>query len=318
MDLDTIRNICNDVIDLENKKYNLNINIYPVTFIEYFNNYLLKEKVSLVKKVSDLGIAFIPDIGGFNDHNNNIVIFIKNIIKSKKNKDTLLYILESCYHEVRHTLQDELEFPEYHKFIRNVERNLRTMKNESYYMIHHDRFSTEIDANIYGIENSIKYIKDNYPDIYFKNRKKYKRYEKKYYFDYYMYDSSEVVDLYLKTSKNPIYKFMGNKSYNELIVDNEFNSLDDKIKKIILSTDYVLKTADINYMDLNEKEFLNKLFKSSFDKYNSQLKILEKYREENLIKEKVYLKEKKRILKNINNKNEIYDYVMNNKNINIR
>ncbi len=85
----------------------------------------------------------------------DIVIFLNRIDKIEK-VDNIFQLARTCYHEVRHSIQQNFDNYSYEGFLRNIDL-LRT--NKIYYQVEHDSFSFEIGANLYGISKAKEYIK---------------------------------------------------------------------------------------------------------------------------------------------------------------
>lgn len=65
LSLNEMKKISHQIIESEEKKYNISIKVFPLTFIEYYNDYIFKKKFSLTKKFA---LSLTPIIaGGFND-----------------------------------------------------------------------------------------------------------------------------------------------------------------------------------------------------------------------------------------------------------
>lgn len=44
-----LKRLANEIVNEESRKYNLNVNAFPVTFIEYYTDYIFDDKFSLKK-----------------------------------------------------------------------------------------------------------------------------------------------------------------------------------------------------------------------------------------------------------------------------
>ena len=129
-----------------------------------------------------------------------------------------------------------------------------------------DKYFFEIDANLYGITKSKKYLEKDYPELYVKIKEELDKKERIYKYDYMMYDASNTVDMFLKCSKiiskikqaTSISKLGFEKIEKSPVLDiflNEDSSFKN-IKEIIKSGDLILLKASNS---MNFSKILNEL-----------------------------------------------------------
>lgn len=77
-----LKNIAKDIIENELNEYGIDADVLPITFIEYRNNIVSKERYIICKIFKYVHGKLV---GGFYDHSSNSVfIFIDRIKKIKK------------------------------------------------------------------------------------------------------------------------------------------------------------------------------------------------------------------------------------------
>ena len=66
LDTKHLKQIVNEIVTEEQEKNSLNVNVFPVTFIEYYTEYLFKKKFSL-KKVFNSALYPVSSKGFFSE-----------------------------------------------------------------------------------------------------------------------------------------------------------------------------------------------------------------------------------------------------------
>ena len=152
--------------------------------VNNFNIYVTINK--LMEELQRKGIPFEYTIdndsigGGYEDKGNlkdgskhTIDIHIGNeeefIQNGQVNEEKLMGIISTIYHEYRHLEQTERYKynPDFSKDSINIARMNAIQKNglSNYYFENYRNDPKEIDATKYGFEESIKYVKEKYPEI---------------------------------------------------------------------------------------------------------------------------------------------------------
>lgn len=201
-----LKNIAKDIIENELNEYGIDADVLPITFIEYRNNIVSKERYIICKIFKYVHGKLV---GGFYDHSSNSVfIFIDRIKKIKKIDKQIFKLAFICYHEVRHRQQREFSFYSYEGFINGINH----LDPINYYLSH-DYYAFEIGANIYGIRKAEEYLKKNYPDIYEKQKEEILFLSKLYYLEFLTYDSPQFFDNSFKVLRM-VNKFKNNSNNN--------------------------------------------------------------------------------------------------------
>lgn len=117
-----------------------------------------------------------------------------------------------CYHEARHSAQKTFDRYSYESFLRDIEQFYRKVGGNRDYKKHHDSYSFEIGANLYGIRMAREYLKKYNLEVYEKFKDKIDRVEQQYEEDYKMYNASYTIDRVL-----PIIKVASAFGDNEII-----------------------------------------------------------------------------------------------------
>ena len=286
-----MKKIVYDVVNEELDGSDLDFNIFPVTFIEYYSDYVFGKKFSLINQLT---YSLIPitnnNINGFNDLNGNAVIFLNRVNKIEKIEGKLFRLLNICYHELRHSKQQEFDKNSYDRFLIDIEKFIRRFDPKDY-STSHDKYSYEIGANLYCVDKSKKYLKSKYPDLYEKEKDEIDEIEKQYYLDYATYDASDVFDRFLRLIRykgfvhgsngdiNPILEIFLDadnnfRKFSEIINNKNFNSVDKRIIAAVFSSDVFLEELDINALSMNELKILYDSLEYMDTIYKNQAKII--------------------------------------------
>ena len=315
LSIEEMKMISHEIIDEEVKRTGINNNVFPLTFIEYYNNYIFKGKFSLIKKAT---YSVMPVISsGFNDLDGDVIIFLDRINIVKRPYGKLFNLLRVCYHELRHSMQWNFDNYSYDKFLLDLDNYYKKFVDINDYYNNHDKYSFEIGANIYSVDKASEYLFKKYPEIYNLEKENIKKLKKRYYNDYLMYDASFAFDRVFQTIKknkmifkenlydnNPILEiFLDDnlcfKRIDEIINNELFNLLDNRIVSAIISSDSYLKELNIDNLSISDLIFINKYLEYTYNLYNNQLMLLDKNN-----------KDYKKLLKRYNNRiNNIYKYI---------
>ena len=308
-----MKKIVYDVVLEELSNSDLKFNIFPITFVEYYNDYIFKGKFSLIRKFSYSLIPIVNrNASGFNDLGGNAVIFLNRVNKVKKVENKIFRLLNICYHELRHSEQQMFDVNSYDKFMNDIEEFIQQFNSNDYRLLH-DKYSYEIGANLYCVNKSSEYLKKKYPDLYEKEKEDIIKLQKEYYLDYATYDASDVFDRFLKTIRFKDFRYGVNGDINPIlgifldednnfrrfdrIVNNKkFNSVDKRIVAAIFSSDTFLNEVDLDLLTLNELNILYDSLSYMDTIYKNQVKIINDYElnDEDINKEKCFLEKVKR------------------------
>ena len=332
LSLNEMKKISHQIIESEEKKYNISIKVFPLTFIEYYNDYIFKKKFSLTKKIA---LSLTPIIaGGFNDLKGNTVIFLNYVNKIEKIEDKIFRLVQVCFHEARHSEQSNFDKYSYEGVFNLLDHYIKNNTANIDYNLEHDKYSFEIGANLYGVTMAKEYLKKNYPSLYEKQKEEIEKLEKRYQYDYLMYDASNTVDRFINIAKQAknitkVTNKVGIKAFQEMekstVLDIFLNSDDFSFKKIndiINNEDFKKLDKKVVYAFLSSQSFLNtvnfdelsiealSMIKESLDYtnqiYQNQEKINNAAKENNLVEKLQFLKSEKSIITNVKKINNYY------------
>ena len=325
-DVVRFKNMIHEIIDEESKKENLDVNVFPVTFIQYFKDCIFKSNFSLQEK-KELAFSCI-NASGMN-YKDNIMIFLNGRIIRKEH--SLFEILTTVYHELRHSMQTRMSEYGYECFLYSIEDYLRLGTCGTIdYRNNHDVYSYEIGANLYGVGRAKEFLQTRYPEIYAKEEDYIRLCEKKCLFSYYMYDASTVFDIAVpiiraqmkKGNSNSIIKFFNEdgsfKSVECLLDDPWFCDLDDRIVSAVVSSMHFLSELNFEELSSYELEFISEMLDYANNIYDNQNNFLDKKFNDGELNEKTYkfikssLLKKIEILNNYIKKVELYINKINN------
>lgn len=310
-----LKEIANEIVEEEKLNNNIDTNLYPVTFIEYYNQYVLKKTINLVKKASLSLYALYAR--GFYDMEGNIVIFLNTSDRIISLDGNLFSFVKTCYHEFRHTVQNEFSDESYEKFLTVVEALIRQNNNNVSYLLLHDDFSYEIGANLYGIRKAKEYVKRRYPYIYDKEKEKINILENKYTFEYLTYDAAYNFDKFYKIIKSlsfinisDLVKFLEKYKIFQIFLNNDGSfktikdiinnvntfKIDSRIVSAVISSRSFIETVSVQSLSKEELEFFYKHLNYTNYVYNNQLETMTKYKNQKGIDLSNYLKKRQNIV----------------------
>ncbi len=313
LSIEEMKKISRQIIESEEKEYNISIKVFPLTFIEYYKDYVFTKKFNLVR-------ASLPLIaGGFNDLKGSTIIFLNKVNKIVTTEGKLFKLLLICFHEARHSEQQQFDKYSYEGFFNQLEQFIQKATLNKDYILEHDKYCFEIGANLYGVTKAKEYLKINYPDLYEKYKNEINIQEEKYRYNYLMYDASNTIDRFIlvnKISKNyplnlrnilnkdnpsPVLEIFLNKdntfkNIKDIIKNDKFKTLDKKIIYAFLSSQNFIKTLDFKTLSEEELSTIKESLEYTNTIYKNQMTINEKAKKNNTITELQYLQSKKNIL----------------------
>ena len=191
-----MKRIVKEITASESKKYGINIDARPITFVDIINPKLFKNgNYTIDKRRRDLSNYINLRCGGYNDMKGTTVIYLDKLDRiSHKSMDSMFLLVNTCYHEVRHSVQQTFDRYSYERFLLDMEIFSMIGDSYSHYKRNHDEYFSEIDANLYSIRMAREYLKNNYPDIYKKDKEKIDKNENYYIVNYKLYNPSYFID----------------------------------------------------------------------------------------------------------------------------
>lgn len=244
------------------------VDIIIVNKLKYYRSDFFKNNIKtkkLKEKITYIKYPFIYS-GLYSEESNLIIIFINNCkttptinIKNEFTTHDIINTIRILYHEIKHLTQSRERYSgpmTTVEFIYEME-DVLTNYNPKYYDSKHDDFFIEIEANVYATYKLNEFVSNNNildkGELRFieKLQNKYKNRLNKYNFYKQFSEFIKCCDKYklYKNATNRVIKMIydeeGNfKSLKEIILDQEFNKLDIKIKKIVI--DFLIKNRHLN------------------------------------------------------------------------
>lgn len=319
LSMEDMKKISHEIIEEELGQPSIELNVFPLTFVEYYNDYVFNKKYNLIKKAPYSTIPLIAD--GFNDLEGNIIIFLNRINKIEKIEHKIFRLAQICYHEARHSMQQKFDKYSYNGFLKDIDHFLKTNID---YTLEHNKYSFEIGANLYAVRKAKEYLETKYPDLYKKHKDEIEKLEKKYQFDYMTYDASDTVERAIQMLKvtnkignnkiikgkskkeiSPVLEIFLNedasfKNFSEIVQNEKFKELDKRIVYAILSSKSFLEQINMNQLSIEELEIVNKSLQYTSTLYKNQSKLIEQSLSEKNITYLEYLKSQKSLIKKIN------------------
>lgn len=316
LSIEEMKKIAHEICEEEKRQYNIEDNIFPITLIEYYNDYVFSQKSKLTEKIT---ASLLPiRTSGFNDlKGNNIVIFLKLTNKIKKIEGKVFRLAEVCYHEMWHSVQKQFDKYSYEGFLRDIDDIFKRDSNNDY-LTEHSKYSFEIGANLYGISKAKEYMKNKYPSLYEKEKDMIENKLKEYYFDYMTYDASDNIERTIQLLKNklrshntkriesmdklsPVLEIflnsdMNYKKISEIMGHEKFKGLDKRIVYAFLSSKTFLESLNTEELTNEELSLLSEALQYTNTVYQNQMQLLT---QEKNIKLNEFLKLEKSIIKKL-------------------
>lgn len=179
-----------------------------------------------------------------------------------------------------------------------------------------------------------EYLKKNYPSLYEKQKEEIEKLEKRYQYDYLMYDASNTVDRFINIAKQAknitkVTNKVGIKTFQEMekstvldiflnsndlsfkkindIINNEdFKKLDKKVVYAFLSSQSFLNTVNFDELSIEELSMIKESLDYTNQIYQNQEKINNAAKENNLVEKLQFLKSEKSIITNVKKINNYY------------
>lgn len=274
-----MKRIAKEIMESESKKYGINIEIRPITFIDIINPRLFKSGNYTIEKRKRDFLNYIDfNCGGYNDLKGTTVIFLNKLEGSSLKKIDSVYLLaNACYHEARHSAQQQFDRYSYARFLLDIECFFMKINACRHYKRNHDEYSFEIGANLYSTRMAREYLKSNYPLIYEREKERINEREEHFLIDYKLYDAFYFIDKVIPSIKNsrqfyedestkrnfinaisPVLsiflKDSGSfKRPNEVINNDKYQELDKRIWYIMFSSLSFLDDLEM-FGDLSQEE----------------------------------------------------------------
>lgn len=261
---DLFYKICNEVCTKER----INVDVYPLTVIDYYRSDIFKKKMKLIKGFDKYKVLTQPfDCLGFFSGNNREIIVFMNDYKKRINTSGdygLINYVKTIYHELRHSIQYKVvnnkeidvksNIAKFRFFIDSCRRNV--VKDYNNY---HDEYSQEIDADVYALSKTKEYFYKNNKDIYYSNINYFREIE--------FYNKCRILKYDILLSIDDLNKLLMNKNNLYLLENNSilrffYNVETGKYRKLSdIINDSKINNFNfmiVSYM-LSSKDFLEKV-----------------------------------------------------------
>lgn len=277
------KKLINDLLTKEINKQNDNVEILAMSTIDFIlkkltNNICLRN-LNINDYIKNQGlynwISYDKYKTGTPTIYNIVNIHLDVIKKDSKDKYEYLYnLLTTLYHEYYHRLE---YISEKNNQLDNIKDSIETFIKDNnqlkLYYNYHDNFNFEINANLYSIKKTEEYLKQ-YPNVYKKLRNKIEYDKVIYQLNYINYDIQSFFNYINKNIKQlkelpePI-NILYDKEYNlnpinELYKAKRWITINDEIKKIILSSKSYIENQNIEKLSQEERTILLESLKYAY------------------------------------------------------
>ena len=185
--IEEMKKIAREITESESKKYGIDINVRPVAFADIVKpDFFTNCSYTIDKRMKDFyQYSYLP-CEGYNNFKGTMVVFVDKLLRSfvAKRISSIFMLANVCYHEARHSAQKTFDRYSYESFLRDIEQFYRKVGGNRDYKKHHDSYSFEIGANLYGVRMAREYLKKYNLEVYEKLKDKIDRVEHFYQEDY--------------------------------------------------------------------------------------------------------------------------------------
>lgn len=321
LDIKKMKEIAHDIIDEESRNNNISVNVFPLTFVEYFSGFEKREGRKF--KLSD-ALKYIESRGYYEGNTGNLYVCLENLGYLLK-LDNEFKLAETCYHEFWHRMQENFDAYSYDGFLRDIDSYIKKM-NFSDYILNQESYSFEIGANMYAVSKGRKYMKEKLPELYEKYKKYIDKLEQEYTVDYLSYDAAATIEMVILLVKfraerydqfdalgevSPILDiFLDDnnefRKVSEIVCNAKFKLLDQRIVSAIFSCRTFLDGLDMESLSLEELEVVSNALEYTNNVYKNQVNSLDKFKFFSKEKFIEVLKTKKSFIKKIGVISEYY------------
>lgn len=254
--------------------------------LKQYNSNILKKGLRLVYKSTYKLLKPITSYGWFNEKTKEIfIILTKYKYKIFIGNNKLAKLIRTAYHEARHLYQDKviMQTSTYEAFLMQLEVFFKKIGTKYIptghinYIVNHDNYMLEIDANNYSAKKTIEYFQ-KYPELYKMNKEYLKNIQKNYKQDLELYDAYSIfekIDLIIGYMPQKVlakitvlkyfYKEDGNFKQLSDIINNQEN-IDIRILELILSSKAFLEQLNFNSLNEDEKKYMFNIIKRTYQK----------------------------------------------------
>ena len=301
LDIQDLRKIIYQTIEQELQKNHLECDILPVTTLEFLKMILFSKDYDWFEKIFYFTFPFNSN-GFCHSSHQEIVIFLNRFMQIKDANLCLFDLLFVCYHEMRHLYQD-YTFPidTLEGYLKYIEYNIRIFDLNDDYNNNHDKYSSEIGANLYGIHKAKEAFLKKYPDQFDKIKDIYNNLENKFIVDYFSYDPMDTINRYVLMMqlryKETQSIFSRDKSFNlpnsvteiflrddytcksliEVIQHPNFSFIEKKLIYSFITSDVFLKSISLEELSAEERILFNEAISYAKTFYQNQKNTLIKY-----------------------------------------
>ena len=300
LEIKEMKQLAKQIIQEELKDKNIICDVFPLTFLEYYCDFLPHQKYHLMKSVSFATVPFSSTLAFCQPKEKYIVIFLSKVNQLKKIEPKIFNLVFLCYHEVRHLEQDWVPIENFYGFLHEIEATIAKSYLAYDYYLNHDQYSYEIGANLYAVKKTEEYLKKNYPNIYLEHQLELQEKKERYEYDYFSYNPMDTFDRYVEVSRRIYHEAMFSlnknksipkrnrvdeifftpdyqyKSLAEIRTNQAFCQLEKEIIYTILTSSTFLSSLDFDTLDKDDTELLYQALEYAYWFYHNQQVSLEK------------------------------------------
>ena len=301
LDIQELKKIIYQTIEQELLENHLECDILPVTTSEFLKMILFSKDYDWVEKIFYFTFPFNSN-GFCHSSHQEIVIFLNRFMQIKDANLCLFDLLFVCYHEMRHLYQDyTFSIDTLDGYLKYIEYNIRIFDLNDDYNNNHDKYSSEIGANLYGIHKAKEAFLKKYPDQFDKIKDIYNNLENKFIVDYFSYDPMDTINRYVLMMqlryKETQSIFSRDKNFNlpnsvteiflrddytcksliEIIQHPNFSFIEKKLIYSFITSDVFLKSISLEELSAEERILFNEAISYAKTFYQNQKNTLIKY-----------------------------------------
>ena len=306
MKIDYLKQVATNILNQEIKENNIDVN-YKVLSGNEFDKYRKKFNI----KRSD-------NNSFYDEECNTIFIVIGNDV-NLDDRDFFDLIFE-CFHEIRHAVQKNFIKNSYEGFFYFID-DINSYNSFDYNNISHDGYFFEIDAEIYSVNKIRGYLKEKFPEKYKNFIEEINLIEEIRNLEYLLYNTTSRFNIFMSKFKynlrigrikwkkeedddivipslfNVFLNCDGSfKTISEIINNEKFNDIDNRIVYAVVSSKMFLDTVDYSNLSSFELSFLEGVLNYSNGLNNKQI----------ILKKELFNKRRKLYIYRMNNEDSLF------------
>lgn len=309
-----LKQLALEIASKQAQENGIKINLMPMTIVEYYKSDTFKKDLILTDeqgyKSLDLSVLKHPFIyeAIYEVDRKNIIVFIKNKVAMKTNSG-LAYVdfIIAIYHEIKHQLQykdrEKIKKLDFETFVFDIEILVQHF-NPKHYNAYHGQNFMEIEANLYGVNSAMKYLKET-KQLNELNKSRLDQLNQAYQLDLKNYDFQKFFRMFNEviTTNNDIgidelpgwsKIFYDNdkklKNMNEILNHEDIGYVDNRFLEAFFSSSHFLESIKFEELESKQQIIILNSIKNTYHNEVIREKSINKAYESEFISKKQYIR----------------------------